>query len=165
MDYSTCIVGILTPLVLSDCGEGQKKSAPLAQAFSAIFETVLESVSQLGHDFLSQPVDAERTFAFEQQLQERLREAGRQIVQAVYNRVEPTVKSLPKHVHFEAGQYTRLNRKTPQNVWTLFGQIRLHRVGYRPTDKTGDATSFPVALDPTRLNCQNLKVGRGYWQG
>ena len=41
---------------------------------------------------------------------------------------------------------TRLNRKTPQNVWTLFGQIRLQRVGYRPSDKAGDATLFPLAL-------------------
>lgn len=67
-------------------------------------------------------------------------------MQEVYNRAEPAVAVLPKHVHFEASQYTRLNRKTPQHVWTLFGQVRLERVGYRPTDKTGDATLFPLAL-------------------
>jgi hypothetical protein len=67
-------------------------------------------------------------------------------VQAVYQRFEPVVEALPKHVRFEASLYTRLNRKTPQNVWTLFGQIRLCRVGYRPSDKTGDPTVFPAAL-------------------
>ena len=56
------------------------------------------------------------------------------------------VDNLAKHVHFEASAYTRLNAKTPQNAWTLFGQIRLWRVGYRPSDKSGDATIFPLAL-------------------
>jgi hypothetical protein len=42
--------------------------------------------------------------------------------------------------------YTRLNQKTPQNVWTLFGQIRLWRVGYRPTDKSGEKVIFPLAM-------------------
>ena len=146
MNYSTCIVGILTPLVLSESGEVSSQADTLEEAVGTVWETVGQSVHQLGQDFVSQPVDPERTFELEHQLQDLLREAGRRIVQAVYNRVEPAVTTLPKHVHFEASQYTRLNRKTPQNVWTLFGQIRLHRVGYRPTDKTGDPTIFPVAL-------------------
>jgi hypothetical protein len=90
------------------------------QELADIFAKVLQTTSQHSQDF--------------------------QIVQAVYQRVEPVVESLPKHVRFEAGLYTRLNRKTPQNVWTLFGQIRLCRVGYRPSDKTGDPTIFPAAL-------------------
>jgi hypothetical protein len=55
------------------------------------------------------------------------------------------VDALPTHVHFEAGPYTRLKQKTPQTVATLFGKMRLWRVGYRPTNKTGDATIFPSA--------------------
>jgi hypothetical protein len=41
---------------------------------------------------------------------------------------------------------TRLNRKTSQNVWTLFGQIKLWRVGYRPTDKIPEPCLFPLAM-------------------
>ena len=41
--------------------------------------------------------------------------------------------------------YTRLNRKTPQDVATSFGKICLWRTGYRPTHKTGDPTVFPLA--------------------
>ena len=52
----------------------------------------------------------------------------------------------PSTSQFEGGWYTRLNAKTPQNAWTLFGQIRLWRVGYRPSDKSGDPTIFPLAL-------------------
>jgi hypothetical protein len=48
-------------------------------------------------------------------------------------------------VTFEAGVYTRIKRKTPQEVATLFGKITMWRYGYRPTQKTGDATIFPVA--------------------
>jgi hypothetical protein len=150
MDYSTCIVGMLTPLLLFKDGEGRHaaevEKEPLKEAVADIVAKLAEEVVGLGDDFVGQPVNGERTFAFEQQVQEHLREAGRQIVEAVYNRVEPSVASLPKHVRFEASQYTRLNRKTPQNVWTLFGHIRVNRVGYRPTDKTGDRSIFPLAM-------------------
>ncbi len=72
---------------------------------------------------------------------------GREITQWTYNHLEPgNVADLPKHVHFEASDYTRLNQKTPQQAWTLFGQIRLWRTGYRPTDKSGDPTIFPLAM-------------------
>jgi len=88
-----------------------------------------------------------RTQQFEQQLQEALRELGRQVVQSTYNQVERAdVQALAKQVRYEASLYTRLNAKTAQNAWTLFGQIRLWRVGYRPTDKDGDPTLFPLAL-------------------
>ena len=113
---------------------------------SEIVETLAESASRLGQELLGQPVDPERTFNFEHRLNEHLRETGRQIVQAVFNQAEPAAESLPKHVQFEASLYTRLNRKTPQNVWTFFGQMRLWRVGYRPSDKSGDATVFPLAM-------------------
>jgi len=118
----------------------------LEQKIADIAEALIQDVGQLNQGFLSQPINPERTFHFEHQIGERLREFGRQLVQAVYNYAEPSAESLPKHVEFESSLYTRLNRKTPQNVWTLFGQVRLQRVGYRPSDKSGDATIFPLAL-------------------
>src|SRR5262249_16763703 len=95
--------------------------------------------------FRAAPVSAEATNRFEQQLQLRLRELGRQVVEHTYNAVEVAeVDALPKHVHFEGTSYTRLNRKTPQQVWTLFGSFRLFRVGYRSTSKGGEPTLFPL---------------------
>ena len=149
MNYSNYIVLILTPVLLSDGGKGssiEEQGESLEEALANVFATVKELITQLAQNFLNQAVTPERTFEFEHELEKRLREAGRRITQAVYQRVEPAVESAPKHVTFAAGYYTRLNRKTPQNAWTLFGQIRLYRVGYRPSDKTGDATIFPAAL-------------------
>jgi hypothetical protein len=146
MNYSTYLLCCLLPVVLDMGAQGQGNAETLLQKLAGIFDMVLQATNQLSEEFLRRPVDAERTFEFEHQVDDCLREAGRQLVQAVYNRVEPAVESLPKHVHFEGSQYTRLQRKTPQNVWTLFGQMRLARVGYRPTDKTGDPTIFPLGL-------------------
>lgn len=146
MNYSTALVCSLLPLILDNRAQDPADAEPLRQQLARIFQETLQAISQRSQEFLSQPVDAERTFAFEHQVRDCLREAGRQVVQAAYNRVEPAAASLPGHVLFEGSQYTRLNRKTPQHVWTLFGPVRFHRVGYRPTDKTGDPTLFPAAL-------------------
>lgn len=144
MLYSTYIVCSLTPLLLSDVAV-QDNTEPLEQVAAGICDQLLQAVRQLGQEFVGQPVTPERTLALEQQLQETLRETGRQTMQVILNRVEANVEALPKHVVFEGGYYTRLNRKTPQNVSTLFGQLRLNRVGYRPSDKTGDPSIFPLA--------------------
>jgi hypothetical protein len=148
MEYSTYIVTSLLPLLLNKADRllpGASERS-LEDKIGDILQTLSEATSQCSREFLGQPIDPERTFDFEHQIEERLREAGRRLTQAVYNHAEPAAESLPKHVHFEAGMYTRLNRKTPQNGWTLFGQIRLWRVGYRPTDKSGDRAIFPLAL-------------------
>lgn len=111
-----------------------------------VIEPIVEKVAQLVAEFSQQRVTPTRGCQFERQLREELRELGRQLTQWAYSRIEPAVETLPKHVEFEGLEYTRLNEKTPQNVWTLFGQVRLWRVGYRPTNKTGDATIFPLAM-------------------
>lgn len=111
-----------------------------------VWQPVLERVRQLVEEFLQQRLTPTGAYHFEQQLQRETRELARVVAQWTYNRLEPEAESLPKHVDFEASQYTRLNRKTPQNAGTLFGQVRLHRVGYRPSDKSGDPTLFPLAM-------------------
>jgi hypothetical protein len=124
----------------------QDDPAPAAAALPEVTAAV-QGLLQRVEDFRRQPVSPARTHAFEEQLQEALRELGRQVVQWTYNHLEPAdVQALSKHVRFEAGLYTRLNRKTPQQAWTLFGPIRLWRVGYRPTDKTSEPTLFPLTL-------------------
>ncbi len=106
----------------------------------------LQRFRGLLEDFPRQPVSPQAAFALEQQLQAELRELARVGVEWAFNRSEPSrTAALPSHVEFENGPYTRLNRKTPQQVATTFGKICLQRVGYRSTHKTGDPTIFPLA--------------------
>jgi hypothetical protein len=149
MNYSMHILLTLTTLVSANEGQiGETgQPGPATPEPSDVIEAARQRLLQLVEDFRNQPLAPLRTQQFEQQLQDELRALGRELVQWTYNHLEPTaVELLAKHVDFEAGPYTRLNAKTPQNAWTLFGQIRLWRVGYRPTDKSGDPTIFPLAL-------------------
>jgi hypothetical protein len=149
MNYSMHIFLTLTTLCLTKVREAgdADQLGPATPELSDVVESARQRLLQLVEDFNNQPIAPLRTQQFEQQLQDELRELGRALVQWTYNHLEPaTVAMLAKHVHFEASPYTRLNAKTAQNAWTLFGQIRLWRVGYRPTDKSRDPTIFPLAL-------------------
>ncbi len=120
---------------------------PAVADWQPVVEPALQRLQQLVERLLQNRPTPTEIFRFEQDLQGEVRELARVLEQWALNRLESDdVEALPKHVWFEASQYTRLNEKTPQNVWTPFGQIRLWRVGYRPTNKTGDATIFPLAL-------------------
>ena len=149
MNYSLQIL-----LTLSTVGLTQDREAadadtpsPVTPELSEVFASAQQRLLQFVEDFRHQPVAPLRTQQFEQQLQDALRELGREVVQWTFNHLEPAAaERLVKHVQFEASLYTRLHAKTAQNAWTLFGQIRLWRVGYRPTDKSRDSTIFPLAL-------------------
>ena len=149
MNYSMHLLLTLTtllPVKPREAGDPDEPG-PATPGLPEVVEAARQRLLQLVDDFRNQPVAPLRAQQFEQQLQDALRELGRGVVQWTYNHLEPAaVEGLAKHVHFEAGAYTRLNAKTAQNAWTLFGQIRLWRVGYRPTDKSGDPTLFPLAL-------------------
>jgi hypothetical protein len=111
-----------------------------------VFEPVLCRLRQLARDFMSKPASGPAAFDFERELLTQLRELGRVTVEWAFNHLEPSHGGdVPPHVEFEGGGYTRIKRKTPQVVATLFGKIPLRRYGYRPTEKTGDATVFPLA--------------------
>ena len=145
MPYSIQLLVVLATLPVGKCKVAVEDRS-VEDDYREVIEPGLERVLRLVEEFRRQRVTPVAAYEFEQQLREELRELGRNVVQQAYNQLEPAVDSLPKHVWFEASEYTRLNAKTPQNAWTLFGQIRLWRVGYRPTTKTGDATLFPLAL-------------------
>ncbi len=143
MNYSMHL--LLTLAVTSATASRRREDAEpaLPDVVAAAVRRLLEQAEA----FRRQPVSPARTQQFEQELQEQVRELARQVVQWTYNHLEPTdVQALSKHVRFEAGLYTRLNRKTPQQAWTLFGPVRLWRVGYRPTDKTSEPALFPLTL-------------------
>jgi hypothetical protein len=124
---------------------GQDDSEP--HALDDVLANALHDLRLLIEDFRRQPVAPSASHAFEQQLQQALRGLGRTLVQWTYNHLEPAaLQALPAHVYCQATPYTRLTAKTPQNAWTLFGPLRLWRTGYRPSDKNGEPTLFPLAV-------------------
>jgi hypothetical protein len=148
MPYSTQLYMVLAAaLAVKPRPQDLPQDSPSEADLSEVVAPALQRLLDVAQQFRSQPVGAAKAHHFEGQLQAELRELGRVLTAWTYNHLEPAcVDELPKHVHFEAGSYTRLNDKTPQHVWTLFGQVRLWRVGYRPTDKSSDPAIFPLAL-------------------
>jgi hypothetical protein len=145
MDYSTHLYFLLATLPLARPAPTAEYAGQEDPALADVVAPDLHRLWDLVAAFRRQPVSPAATQQFERQLQEALRQLGRGTVQHTYNHLEPDdVAGLARHVRFEATLYTRLNAKTPQDAWTLFGPIRLRRVGYRPTDKDGDATLFPL---------------------
>lgn len=126
------------------CEELAADSPPQSDLGDAL-EPVLQRFRQLLQEFGSQPVTPQAAFDLEQRLQTELRELGRTGLAWAFNSVESKrVEELPAHVEFEGAPYTRVLRKTPEEVATTFGKIRLWRIGYRPMNKTGDPTIFPL---------------------
>jgi hypothetical protein len=145
MSYSSYLLLALATLPAAPAHR-EAQDDPAGPALDDVLAGALSGLRQLVEDFRRQGVSPPATHAFEQRLQEALRGVGRTLAQWAYNHLEPAdVQALPRHVRFEAGPYTRLRAKTPQDAWTLFGPIRLWRAGYRPTDKGGDPTAFPLA--------------------
>jgi hypothetical protein len=127
-------------------GRTDSVAEPPESELGHALEPALQRLRQLLEKFGSKPVSPQAAFELEQQVQAELRELGRVGVEWAYNHLEPSrTDALPAHVEFEAGLYTRIKHKTPQDVATVFGKIRLWRAGYRPTQKTGDPTIFPLA--------------------
>jgi hypothetical protein len=141
MNYS-----IYLGLAVATLGQTAVGAEPPEADLEDALEPALQRLRQLLEKFGSKAVSPQAAFDLEQQVQAELRELGRVGVEWAYNQVEPRrTDALPAHVEFEAGLYTRLQHKTPQEIATSFGKIRLWRVGYRPTQKTGEPTIFPLA--------------------
>lgn len=95
--------------------------------------------------FRRQPPTPQRTHAFEQQVAEVLREAGRVLVERVYNGLEPERREgCPLRLRL-AGQEYRRRPKSRNRIGTLFGPIDLWRYLYEATD-AGERALFPLEL-------------------
>jgi hypothetical protein len=137
---------LLLAVATHGCQDSAAASPPDTDLGDAL-EPALQRLRQLLQEFGRQPVSPQTALALEQQVQAELRELGRLGVEWAFNQAEPDrTDALPAHVDFEAVPYTRLRQKTPHEVATTFGKIRLWRVGYRPSNKTGDPTIFPLAV-------------------
>src|SRR5437868_12440838 len=117
MSYSTYL--LLTVATLTAPSSPKEKHAT---AFDSDLHDILghgkQRLLDLAVKFLKQKLSPTAALHYEQDIQEALRELGREFVQATYNQIDPgDVNTLPKYVTFEADLFTRLNTKTPQNAW------------------------------------------------
>jgi hypothetical protein len=90
--------------------------------------------------FAAAPTPAD-TLAFENALRLLLDECGRQILQTVFNKVEPEdPQDAPKHTQRQRQDYVRKNHKSPNRggIATLFGTIELQRCLYEPLQAARD---------------------------
>jgi hypothetical protein len=95
--------------------------------------------------FFEKQISPLALLAFEIALLGLVREMARQLLEFVLNACEPSrPDELPKDVWFECGGYRRRNQKTAnRNVASRFGDIVLHRYGYRSW-QAGDGSIFPL---------------------
>jgi hypothetical protein len=94
--------------------------------------------------FQAQPCSPTAALDLERQLAERLRNVGRDLLDAAYNRMEgDDPHALPTHVRVEGEQYRLVGTKTRHLVDTVFGPVALRRHLYRPV--TRDAAEQSIA--------------------
>jgi hypothetical protein len=109
-------------------------TAPTAMAGSDAFLDFLArmlpqflGLFALQQAFRLQPPTPELTWAFEKATAALLRDIGHVIVDHEYNRIEPACfDDCPLRLRF-AGQEYRRRPKSPNQVGTLFGEIKLRR--------------------------------------
>jgi hypothetical protein len=147
MSYSTYLAVTLTSLVLTP-GADAVDAAEDTRDLGDTLQPVLKSLQELVECFRRGPVSPTAAAQFEKDLQQVTREVGRVATQWTYNHLEAAAEtSLPAAVDFEGNSYRRLGKKTPQDVSTLFGVIRLWRLGYRTTPAAGEPVLFPLCQE------------------
>ena len=97
-------------------------------------ESVRDGIRRLVVSFHANPVTPTATREFELSLEALLRDAGRDVVECVFNRIEPAnVGQMPARIEVEGQTYRRRERRPNRGgVATLFGKIVLVRFLYEP---------------------------------
>jgi hypothetical protein len=150
MAYSTILQASMATLLIYSPGL-PKKAVKAPPCLDEVLKPVHDKIQALTENFRLGPISPSATAKFERELEQLTRELGRITAQWTYNNLEPDAKEeAPPQVHFEGSIYSRLGKKTPQQVSTLFGNITLNRRGYRAGPKEGEPVLFPL--------CQTLGI-------
>ena len=140
MNYSMHLCLVLATL---PCREDD--DAPDTADTADAMHSVLNDLLALVESFRREPVCPSAVAQFENDLQDKLRELGRVLVQSAFDSLEPAaVPDLPPEVRYESESYRRLGSKTPQRVSTIFGEITVRRLGYRAAPHVGVPVLFPL---------------------
>jgi len=121
----------------------------LASAIFKLLLDIIQEICKLASRFIQAGPTPQTAWDFERELAQLLREAGRRVLEHVYNRIEPELpQNAPHYLESEAGRYRRLSAKTANpHVATLFGKIKLCRLGYRFVHReAGERTLFPLEM-------------------
>jgi hypothetical protein len=87
----------------------------------------------------------EKAVAFEIELETCCRESCRMLVEAEYNAIEPAaIKDCPVRMRLAGEEYKR-RPKSPNEIGTLFGRIRLERYRYEAVEP-GERSIFPLEM-------------------
>ena len=147
MSYSTYLALTLATVGTTPSDSDTATELTLEDAWRPVRERIGRLVERFRHSEVS-PLAAAQ---FEKELLEAQREMARITAEWTYNHLEPAaVDAAPPRVECDGDSYRRLARKTPQTVDTLFGPIRLHRLGYRAAPSVGTPVLFPL--------CQELGI-------
>jgi hypothetical protein len=123
-------------------------AAPASPDLQALVDVLGPSVRQILEQvqaFRRQPPTPERACAFERQVAATLREAGRALLERVYNGLEPErLEDCPRRLRC-AGETYRRRPKSRNRVGTLFGEIELRRYLYEAVEP-GEPALFPLEL-------------------
>jgi hypothetical protein len=111
---------------------------------SAIADSeITAAVAKMAHDFEKQatlliknfagvPPTAQQAHSIEYQLEERLREVGRRLIEWLFSQFEPAIEEMPSTVSHGEKTHRRLPDKTLRSdIVTRFGKISLLRARYR----------------------------------
>jgi len=106
----------------------------------------LGEIAELIRDFHRSDPTPTSTHEFEKQLQIRLRQLGRAILEWLLNHIEPeSSREMPPWILFQGEYYSRSLSKTPNRyLSTVFGTITLWRYWYRP--EVAGAGIFPLEI-------------------
>jgi hypothetical protein len=145
MSYSTYLPLLLATLVLTPTPSDHDESSDLSPRLDDVLDLAIDRIREVIDTFRRSSVSPVVVAQFEKDVQQATRELARGATQWTYNHVEPAaVRDLPPEVHFEGDAYRRLGKKTPQALSTLFGTIRLRRLGYRAAPAVGEPVLFPL---------------------
>ena len=136
---------------LNAWGLEQATAEQRTQKAEQIVDAVLAQVKQPLVDavvvFFENSLSPTTLMVFEMALLGLVREMGRQLLELVLNACEPGQPDLlPGNLWCGCGGYRRRNQKTAnRHVASRFGDIVLHRYGYRSW-QTGEGSLFPLEM-------------------
>jgi hypothetical protein len=120
-------------------------ASPDLQALVDLLGPALQELVGQVQAFRARPPTPERTCALERHMATTLREAGRVLLECVYNALEPErLEDCPQRLRC-AGETYRRRPKSRNRIGTLFGAIDLRRYLYEPLER-GERALFPLEL-------------------
>jgi hypothetical protein len=147
MSYSTYLTVSMATLLLAPGADADEHGEAKPDLDEAL-QPALDNVRQLVERLRRSPVSPTVVAGFEKELHQATRELARVVTEWTYNQLEPATEAeLPVEVDCEGTAFRRLGKKTPQAVSTLFGTIRLQRLGYRASPASGEPVLFPLCRE------------------